>query len=160
MMQLAFQVSIWSWVREIQHSSPFSTEIENCTTEMQEFIPSLYTDQHPGSGHQSTWGLMEAKPSIMAPTGGAKPGLQVWETAWHQGGASQWFALHVKARSSVLRLKRMSTGTVYKLFWAIITSKMTAPESGVLMNYKKTFSQFSCKGFHNPTLGIKVIFRK
>lgn len=128
----------------------------------EEFIPSLYRDQHPGSGHHNTWGLKEAKPSIMAPTGGAKAGLQVWETLPVTRGGFSVIAPHVKASSSVFWSKRINTRTVYKPFWAIITSetKVTSQKSGVLMNYKEAFSWFSCEGFHNSTVGIKVTFRK
>lgn len=76
------------------------------------FIPSLYTEQHPGGGHQNMWGLKEAKPSIMAPTGDAKPGLQIWETLPGTRGGLSVMALHVKATSSVFCSKRMNTGTV------------------------------------------------
>lgn len=71
-------------------------------------------------------------------------------------------ALRVEASNSVFRSKRMNTGTVCKPFWAFVTSETKeiffsySPRIRGLNELLKAFCWFSCKGSHDPTLGIKL----
>lgn len=137
MMQLSFQVSIWSWVKEIQHSSPFSTEIENCTTEMQRGLSLLCTQiSILVVAIKICDALRKPSPLLWHPLEVPSQDCRFGEHCLAPGVASQWLLFMSRPAVSFREDEYRSS---LKPFWVFITSetKVTAPESGISMNDKK-----------------------